>query len=555
MSVIRMIIADDEFIVREFLRDLDIWKELDVEIVGEASDGQEAYELCLELNPDILMTDIRMPFMDGLEVSMKLKEEGRDIRFIIISGVQDFDYAKTALSVDAAAYILKPIKIIELMEAVKKVVKGITMEKNRSTEMQSIKELLNENMYIISKNFLRNLVCGMYTQESDLNINEVKEKLTYYNIPLAINENVMVSVLQIDNYIQDTETKSEEDKLLLNFSVSNVINEVMDNYKSGISFYMEDGDHVLLFNSSAHFSEKHIEICNTISEYMKKLFDLSVSIATGRIASSITRSQTSYREALFVLKYKFYTGKNSIINIDDIKKFLNTDKEDIEYTDLYELEKELINNSRLGDADKVDAVINKIFDLHLSMKKNIDAEYVQSICIEIVCMMSRSLYEFEENIDTIVENRSVILDNIYKIDDMQELKKYMRDIFFKVANYFSKKLKNKNSGIVNRIKQIIQQRYMEGIGISMLAEEVYLSPNYISSIFKKETGENITDYIKHVRMEAAKELLKNLDLKIQDIAEMIGFDNANYFSMIFKRYTGMLPQKYRSLTTNTGNHV
>lgn len=550
--MLKMVIADDEFIVREFLRDLDIWNELDVEIVGEATDGQEAYDLCIELSPDILMTDIRMPFMDGLEVSMKLKEDGRDTRFIIISGVQDFDYAKTALSVDAAAYILKPIKILELQEAVKKVVKGITMEKNRNSEMQNIKELLNENMYIISKNFLRNIVCGMYTKESEINTNEIKEKLAYYNIPLTINENVMISVLQIDNYIQDTGNKSEEDKLLLNFSVSNVINEVMENYKSGTSFYMDDGDHVLIFNSSAHFSEKHIEICNTISEYMKKLFDVTVSIATGRIASSITNSQTSYREALFVLKYKFYTGKNSIINIEDIKKFLNTDREDIEYTDLYELEKELINNSRLGDTKKVDSILNNIFDLHLSHKKNIDAEYVQSICIEIVCMMTRSLYEFQENIDTIVENRSIILDNIYKKDDMQELKKYMRDTFFKIADYFSKKLKSKNSGIVNKIKSIIQQRYMEGIGVSMLAEEVYLSPNYISSIFKKETGENITDYIKQVRMEAAKELLKNLDLKIQDIAEMIGFDNANYFSMIFKRYTGILPQKYRSLTHNLG---
>lgn len=128
----------------------------------------------------------------------------------------------------------------------------------------------------------------------------------------------------------------------------------------------------------------------------------------------------------------------------------------------------------------------------------------------------------------------------------------MQSIFNKIAEYFFGKLKTKNTGIVNKIKTIIQQRYMEGIGISMLAEEVYLSPNYISSIFKKETGENITDYIKQVRMEAAKELLGNLDLRIQDIAEMIGFDNANYFSMLFKKYTGMLPQKYRSILSGRG---
>jgi two-component system response regulator YesN len=132
-----MIIADDEDIVREGLRNIIDWESFEIEVIAEAADGQEAYELCEKLHPDILLTDIRMPLMDGLEVAINLKEQKSDIRIIIISGVQDFNYAKTALDINAEGYILKPIKINELKEVFRRVTNTIKKERNRDQEINN----------------------------------------------------------------------------------------------------------------------------------------------------------------------------------------------------------------------------------------------------------------------------------------------------------------------------------------------------------------------------------------------------------------------------------
>lgn len=539
--MLSMVIADDEIIVREFLRDLDIWDEMSVQIVAEAADGQEAYDLCARLKPDILMTDIRMPFMDGLEVSLKLKEQGENIRFIIVSGVQDFDYAKTALSVDAEGYILKPIKPDEIREVMKKVITGITMERNRDVEIRSMKTLLGENMYLIRENFLRNLVAG-----SGMNRKDIAEKLEYYCIPLKPQERVMVSVIQVDDYQKSASELPEEERQLMNFQISGIVNDVLEAWNCGICFCMNDGEHIVIFNDKVHYNERFAEACNEIIACVDKYIRQSVSIGCGKVVESVAELKFSYDDARSVLKYKFYMGKKSILNSDDIRNFLDIGKKSIEFPNLYELENDLVNSARLGNIEEVKEALAEVFDRSLSPEKSLPVDYIQSVCIEMVCMLTRALYELEESIDKIVAKRSSIMDTIYRIGNLKELKKYMTEILLRTADYFATKHNNKNLNIIVKIKQIIDSRYMEDIGVSMLAEEVYLSPNYISLIFKKETGENITDYIKKTRMEAAKELLKNPDLKIHEISEMVGFDNPNYFSLVFKKYAGILPQKFRT---------
>jgi two-component system response regulator YesN len=195
MKMLKMIIADDEYNVREGLKEVVQWKELGIEIVADAADGQEAFELCRQLKPDILLTDIRMPMMDGLEAALKLKELEDPVRIIIISGAQDFNYAKTALSLNADGYILKPIKIHELQDTVKKVVASISMERNREEKNQQLKQQLHENMPVLREKFLANLIQGLYKSEQD-----ALNKLEFFGLPLEIDSLLVVAVLQIDEY-------------------------------------------------------------------------------------------------------------------------------------------------------------------------------------------------------------------------------------------------------------------------------------------------------------------------------------------------------------------
>lgn len=543
--MLKMIIADDEYIVRDGLKEIIPWEQYDIEVVGEASDGQEALDLCLKLDPDILFTDIRMPIMDGLEVAMELKELGKNTKIIIISGVQDFNYAKTALSVNAEGYILKPVKIPELQETIKKVVNSIHLERKKVGELQNLQQQLQKNLPIIREKFIRNWVSGVYTGER-----EIANNLQYLNMPLKPGESILVAVLQIDDYLKLTYDMTENEKYLLFFSISDIMQEIVDNYTAGVCSYIKDNEFIILFNQTALNNERHIDICSELLDCIRKLMNISVSIGVGRAVTSLLNVSSSYRDAVEALQYGFYTGRGSLLNISDIQ-LLNEDaggKSDEAYPDLYKLENGIISAMKLGNIPEVEKYTDELFS-RINVLKNLPADYVRNICLEMIYSASRSIYELKENIDQIVSNRKELVDTLYRTRNIFDMQSTLKTVFVTAASYFSRKYTQKNAKIISRIKEIIRQKYSENIGTAAISDEVYLSPNYISLIFKQETGETITEYITKVRMEKAKELLSSSDLKILEIAEQVGFENAHYFSTVFKKYTGIHPQKYR---TNAG---
>ena len=533
-----MVIADDEYIVREGLKNNIHWEEFGIEIVGDACDGEEAFDLCMKLQPDILFTDIRMPIMDGLEVAMRLKENKSSIKVIMLSGVQDFNYAKTALDVNAEGYILKPVKINELRSVIAKAVNSIKLEKCREHEIMSLKQELSNNVPIIRENFLRNLISSFYQNEDEIN-----EKLSYLEIPLKSDESVAVAVFQIDEYERITRNSTEEERQLLNLSVINIMKKIIHEYGFGISFTAKENEFVVIYNQNAQLRKKYIDVCEEIMSCVNKFSGETVSVGIGRTVSKPDDVAISYREAVDALEYKFYTGKGSMISIDDIYQ----DEDDIDFSDLYNLEQKLMNCMRLGDTKSVSETLEAIFMPLLYSGKTHCYAYIKSVCIELVCTAQRVIYETGEDMKDIIDDYSIILSNIFIKKDMFELKSYVKSIFIQLVDFFAGRYNNKNAGVIRKIKSIIDERYMENISVSMLSEEIYLTPNYISLIFKRETGETIVEYITRVRMEAAKELLKSSELKVFEIAGMVGYENPNYFSTVFKKYTGVHPGKYQCI--------
>lgn len=539
--MLKMIIADDEQIVRNGLKKIFPWEEFGIEIIAEAVNGQEALELCTQLRPDILFTDIRMPLMDGLEVAIKLREQGSEIKIIILSGAQDFNFAKTALSINAEGYILKPIKVNELKDVIKKVIRNISMEKNKEQKMEQLMKQLQENMLIIREKFLRNLIAGFYSSEQ-----EVRDKLEYFKISLEPEESVIVTVVQIDDYNQMIERYSEEDKQLLSFSVNNVLDETVKNYNCGFSFSINENEFIIIFNPKGRNNKKCIDICEEISAYINRFLDLSVSIGIGHPVNQILQLSSSYKSAKVVMQYRFYSGKGSILSIADINNITdNKNMKTSEYPNLYEAENKLINHVQLGDSIAVAGIINEIFEFFCSDEK-VSADYIHYFCVEIISYASRAIFELGENVDNIIAKRSVILDEVYRMENVFDLQNYLVSLFSEIAAYFSKKHRQKNRKVIERIKKIIEQRYMDDIDVRTISNEVYLSPNYISLMYKKETGESIIEYLTRIRMEIAKELLKTTDLKVSEISERVGYESPYYFSVVFKKHTGIHPLKYRT---------
>ena len=531
--MLKMVLADDEYIVREGLRNIIDWQQFGVEIIAEAADGQEAIDLCLEYHPDILFTDIRMPFFDGLEVATYLEEQGLELKVIIFSGIQDFGYAKSALNINAEGYILKPLEVAELVAVVTKVVNKINNEKSLAQKVQNLKEQLNENFGAAREKFLRNLILGTYKNEI-----EVFDKLVYFKEPLLAHAPVAVAVLQLDDYVKTIENYHEADKQLLSFSVTSVVEEVLHHHCHGACALMGDNEYVILFNQQ---QTPEIDLYTVIAQSLQTYLQLSVSIGIGRTVASVQQINAAYKEALNALHFKFYTGKGSIINISDIR----SDSEEAVYPDLYEAENQLVNLVKAGNVGETQAAVEKLF-AGFKLEQRYTVEYVQRICAELVFTLSKAMYEIGEEIGGIASRRPAILDTIDHTESIFELQQQISTLLVTIAKHFAAKYTQKNSKIITEIKRLIDQAYMEDLSVNKIADTIYLSPNYLSLIFKRETGETLTDYLTKKRMEVAKDLLRKTDAKILDVANMVGFQDASYFSKVFKKYTGVHPQKYRT---------
>ncbi|WP_138756439.1 response regulator [Paenibacillus sinopodophylli] len=537
--MLRMIIADDESIVRRGLRNVINWETFGIEVVAEAQDGMEALELCKELAPDILFTDIRMPIMDGLELAMKLEELGSPIRVIFISGVQDFNYAKTALDINADGYVLKPVVVTELNEVIGKVVNRIKLGRKQHTELQQLKRQIHENFPVIRENFLRNLAGGVYVNDV-----VIHGKLEYFQIPLLPDESFLVSILQMDDYERKTENMSEEDKQILSFSVSNIVEEIVTNAAAGVSFRSNENEFIQIYNQSALLNKKYSEISAEIVLCLEKFLKISVSIGIGRPIGNLSAVNSSLKDARTALQYKFYTGKNSILDIGDIHVMTETGSGNSNSSGFYAEEGELMNSIKLGDVDGASTAISRLFD-SLGQDRSTPVDYIQGMCVELIYIASRTVQDLGENLNGMGEKRSILIETIYKKESVTDLRQYMLNLFADMARYFLKKYNQKNAKVIGRIKEIVDQSYNGDISAAKISREVYLTPNYISMIFKQATGETITEYITKVRMEKAKHLLKSTDLKILEIAEKVGYEDPHYFSKVFKKYTGIHPQKHR----------
>jgi two-component system response regulator YesN len=538
--MLKMIIADDEYNAREGLKEIIPWEAMGIEIVAIAADGQEAFELCRDLRPDILLTDIRMPMMDGLEAAMKLKELHEQLRVIIISGAQDFNYVKTALHLHADGYILKPIKIHELQDTVNQVVSAITIERKREEHTSRLKQQLQDNIPTLREKFLIDLVQGLYKSER-----EVNDKLALFKLPLEMNSTCTAAIFQIDEYEKAMERYNEEYKQLLSFSITNILEEILSRSQVGVTFAMNENEFIVIFNHAAMNNNQYLHICQEIIDCINNFLNISISAGIGNPVQKILELYFSYNEANAAIEYRFFKGKNAILQISDFK----TQGTGLEFPLVYEEQKQLFNFMKLGNQEEVSDKVKYIFDTVCS-GRNYSIGYVQSICFDLINMASKTLYELGENIEKIVSDFYEMFSEVYNKRDAAELQEMVLVLFNKLTSYFAQKHNQKNSHLINKIKDIISKKYMENLAVTRLAEEVYLSPNYISLIFKQETGENITEYITKVRMEVAKELLKDNDLKILEIAEMVGFENTTYFSTVFKKFTGMHPQKYRTLFIN-----
>ena len=535
----KVLIVDDEPIIRKGLRNIINWKNFGCEVVAEAADGLDGLELIREHKPDIIITDIKMPETDGLSMIRQIKKDVPDSKIIILTGHRDFDYVHEALKLGVTDFLLKPSRIEELTSAISRAVKELKFQNQRSEEFDKLSQLFTQNISVLREKLLYDIIYEINTNRDD-----IKEKLELFQTRQG---NFLMLLVQNDAEESDGSDISQYDRHLYQFGIINTFIEIFSDKFDvlhvtldtvGIAFIVMPREGV-----EDELAEAINKKCTYLQEIINNCFGFTVTIAISSEGSDFTELPQKFSECRAALEHKFYLGNNSIIYHSDVNTFFRYD----DHSMLEKLQKALLESIKSGNEAAVEDRLKDIY----SYIRNIDPsqkEFIKNFYWNTITSINNirlSLMSSEDGRKVEYTELSGLYGLIEKCGNADELHTLLeesaRSVVSKVNSYNNKSIKL----ILRKAVEYLQQHYHEPITLNEVAEHTFVSTYYISRMFKKEMGKNFVDYLNELRIEKAKELLKDVRYKTYEVAEKVGIPDAHYFSRLFKKYVGKTPTEYR----------
>lgn len=541
-AILKLMIVDDKLAEREGIKRILDWESIGIQIVGEAENGQEGIEKAKLLKPDIIIADIVMPQKDGFKMFEEIKCFLPDIKIIFISCYDNFNFVKTALNVNAMGYVLKPIVTGELLDTICKV-SGIHLrELQKKKEDEEIKRRLMESLPVLKEQFLKDILFGVCKNEDDL-----WERNNFLSTGLFPGQ-FSVLLLELDDYYQKTAELSEENKQMLSLKIREFLSSIKFDLHVKIHISVTSMDKsrfaiILNFHSSEECASNEIteKISGQIKKAVNSSFNYNVTMSISNRTTQILHLHHCYQQCLDALKFKFYLGTDQIIYYSDI--YHHNKSLPFQNISMSQLQQDLKYLIMTGNLNEIDQFITNLF---AETMFGLDNQYVQYMCLHIISSLQIHLFEMNESLRNIFEDEASVFQKLLRFETIIDLRQWLKNIIWAVSSYLSKKNSTRNIKIIMIIKDFIRTHYNENITINEIAQSVYLSPSYANFIFKKETGYTLIEYLTKIRIDKAKELLKNSLLKVYEIAEEVGYNNTSYFSSVFKENVGMTPLEYRS---------
>lgn len=534
----KVLIIDDEPIIRKGLKNIINWKSFDCEVCGEAADGLDGGELIRELLPEIIITDIKMPEIDGLSMLRNIKSVVPESKIIILTGHRDFDYIHEALKIGAFDFLLKPSKIEELTSVISRAVKELKFRKDRSEEFEKLNRLFTQNISVLREKLLYDVIYEINTNEED-----ILQKLELFKISTK-----SFHMLIVQNDLEDTEKKdiSQYDRHLYQFGIINTFKEVFSDKFDVIDVTLNNIGIAFLVMPLDR-NENISWILDKKSAYLQEIinscFGFTITIAISSEGTVLTELPQKFGECREALEHKFYMGSNSIIFHSDVNTFFKYD----DHSMLEKLQKALIEGIKSGNEASVK---ERLQDIN-SYLKNIDPmkkDFIKSFYWNTISSINNiriTLLSGDGDKRLEYSELSGLYSLIEKCTNWEELNMLLeesaRSVTQKVNSYNNKSIKL----VLRKAVDYLYEHYNEQITLNEVAEHAFVSTYYISRMFKREMGKNFVDFLNEIRIEKAKEMLKDVRYKTYEIAEKVGIPDAHYFSRMFKKYVGVTPTEFR----------
>ena len=539
--MIKVFIVEDEIIIRESIHRMIPWADYGFEYVGEASDGEMALPMIRSLQPNLIITDIKMPFMDGLTLCRHVKEEFPETRVVIISGYDDFEYARQAISLGVEQYLLKPIRRVDFIEALEKIRTKFEAENEQKIYYEKFRMEIQEYEKNSRRDFFDMLISG------DAGVDAIVRRAEQLEIDIAAQSYNLVFF--------SVESKEAQGAVAGNYSQT-----VADIHEQMMSMFAGSREYLLFRNQTFSYAvvvkgapENIEELTKSCIEKLQGVFEryennIKWAVCAGKSVDGLDGLRECYNEGMRIFAYR-YMGYSHVLTQDNapggVQKTGDMEEDSIRGLDIGSVDPAIIKNFLcVAQENEVDAFIENYVKM-VGERAFMSTMFRQYILLNIhfssvafVQMLGYGREKLDGSLDKVCN--SIALSE-------QEVKDVIRTILVQGIRLREENARGKYQGIISKAIQFMENNFQdEKLTLNSVACATNVSPNHFSALFSQEMGQTFIEYLTGLRMKRAKELLRCTDKRSGEIAYEVGYNDSHYFSFLFKKTQGCTPSEYRN---------
>ncbi|MDQ6422715.1 response regulator [Paenibacillus sp. LHD-117] len=520
----RVVLVDDEELELMGIQKLVPWQELHMEVVAACPDGFSALRYLEKNEADVLVSDIRMPIMSGLELANKAQKLHAGLKLLFVSGYEDFQYAKQALSMQASGYILKPVNDNELVGALQAVRAALDEERGQRRKEQSFQQ----SMVYLKNELLERCLEGTPDFEAVIGLME------QFNLGPHTGS-LRAAVIEVEERDWRIAEHGGGGSMVPDQTAGPLFDTISRMFAdAGIGMYCK----LTPRRIAAVLEESQgTELLQRVMDGVSERHGATLTVGVGRETDKLETLHQSYSEACKALSTKMFQGKGKLIAYSEVREEAQSSAISIETT-VDSLLAAMSAYDLVGIVDHMEELFQQV--------KNIESpSAVRNYSLYVVSRLDTYLNGLNESLFALSQKEGQTLDRLFQFETIDDIHSWLRRKMFEISEHLHNKKQRKNMKLIGQIQEHIEERLGSSISLKEVAQSFSFSPNYLGQLFKEETGELFSDYITRRRMELAKRLLGDTGMKVYEVADRVGASTLAYFSKQFKDYTGLTPGEYR----------
>ncbi|MBN1583105.1 MAG: response regulator [Anaerolineae bacterium] len=520
----KVFLVEDEIVAREGIRDTVPWQAAGFEFCGEAPDGEIAFPQIEKARPDVLITDIKMPFMDGLQLSRIVREHMPWIKIVILSGHDEFEYARTALKIGVTEYLLKPVSSADIIDVLQRVAVSLDQEKSERENQKQLKSQVEYNLLLRREQLLLRLVMGgipsgdAIEQGHQLGLN-------------LVAQHYLVLLIKIELFDAgkpyDYDEYQRVEKMVSNLARNN----------TDILWTKKDVEELVLILKGDD-REQLVQDGQFWAELIRKE-------RANDTARRLIVEMGSPQERLSDIHHSFAEALAKAQNLARLS-LSTSPQESKEQIELQKLDHEALESVlKFGDLDAFEAFFEN--DLAPICESALQSDVVMHyVFLEVFLTIAQFVSDLSDGDSDGAPEIQEIKEILHRVTTIEQIRTELRQMISSALNFRDNRANHQRTVIIQRARAYIDDHFCDpDLQMSHVAKTFNLSPNYFSTVFSQEIGETFRDYLNNLRIDRAKELLRTTNIKCIEVARQSGYNDSHYFSTFFKKKTGLTPQQFR----------